>query len=172
MAKFPPPNVPFVEARSIGEKQHPSSIVLRASFTPSTKGSALAVAQYWHRASVPTDSCHYVIDSAMVYRCIPDDIAVQSLAFLRKNSIWINLCCYPTERISDWYRAPRVDVLDLAEDLVTQLCKAHRISPVLRDKIPSGGLFSRRKSGIIIQIPGEFPSEFVTRVAQRMEGHT
>lgn len=168
MAKFAPPNVPFVEARSIGGKQMPTTIALRVSFTPSTKGAALAVAHHWHRSSLPIDSCHYVLDREMVYRCVPDRIMAQSLGFLQKGSIWINLCCEPTEDINDWFKAPRSEVLDLAADLTAQLCLAYKIRPVLRDEIAPRSLFNR-KSGIIVRIPGAFPDAFLDLVINKIK---
>lgn len=168
MAKKLTPRIPFVQASKTGGKQRPSLIVLRNSMTPSTPGSAFAIAQYWHRTDA-TESCHYVIDEAKIYRCVDDKVVSLPNSYGPPGSLVINLCGEPENHRLDWEEAPHFAVIAHAADLVADLCIKYRIPPryltITDQHIWEQSWFPRRHGGIAIEVVGTWPrKEFLSDV--------
>lgn len=165
------PNVPFVEARYKGGKQKPKVILVRSSSTTSEEGAALAIATRWNQISSPEFSCHYILDEARTYRCVPD----RNVAFHDANSkgvVSINVCYEPFEDMTYWVREPYSDVMDSTANLVAKLCLTHRIRPrLLNAELESRWRKwrTRRRGGILIRVDGAWPDKsFVDMVQSHM----
>jgi hypothetical protein len=172
VAKYPPPNVPFVEAYHKGGKQRPTAIIIRSSSTPSIEGSAFAIAQYWHRPSSPHEACQYVVDEAAIYRCVDDKTVAGHWHCSDKGAIRINVCAEPVPENEYWDDAVRAKVLGQTADLVSQLCLAYKIPNAYLD---DEGFRrwkkwrTRRRGGMFIHLPGAWPKqEFQNDVQSRM----
>lgn len=167
MRRYQPPNIPFVEARYTGGKQkRPTVIILTLSFTTSEKGAALAVANRHHRSTSPTYSCHYVVDEAEAYRCIPDDV---SAYHGYKRAIEINICAEPIEDESSWYNHTQHAVIQRTAKIVADLLLTYKIPTRYLDNDAETRWTTKRKSrrlgGIIIRVPGAWPHDlFMTYV--------
>lgn len=147
-------NIPFVEAAHVGGKQKPTAIVLRSSFTTSDDGAALGVATHWHYAGSKMDSCHYVVDDAKTFRCVPDKIRAYPMSTgIYNRAVSINVCYEPP----DW---PSPQVLDRTAVLAARLCKLHKIKPRIlsQDQELAWVIHKwRSRGGIILKTVGEFP---------------
>lgn len=122
----PLPIVPYVEATYQGKKQKPSLIVLDATFTTTSKGAALAVANLWHRPSAPENASHYVIDESISIRCVKDHFRAGRNEWLPR-SLSVTICDDPSLPSSRWQTKAHRATMDKATDLVAQLCIAYRI---------------------------------------------
>lgn len=173
MTKLAPPNVPFVQAHHHGGKQRPTAIVIRSSFTPSVRGAALAIANYWHQPNSPIDSCHYVVDESNVYRCVPDKVSAYSLPASSRGSISINVCSEPLENVHFWDDAEHVATLDLVADLVAELTRVYKIAPKYLNSEEEARWMKtkrRRHGGIIVRVEGAWPySGFIANVEARVQ---
>jgi len=166
------PNYPLVEARNVGEKQRPTAISLKTSFTTSEKKAALGMVNYWHRSSSQLPLAHYVVDEAELYRCVDIRRQVYEAPY---RSIAVMLCTEPLDDIRMWDDTARYSVLHKTATLVAQLCLAHKIKPRLLDEaalVKWQKRRSRRRGGVISRITGEFPSErFILDVQSEMIRH-
>jgi len=159
-------NIPFVQAAHVGDKQRPTAILLRTSFTTGDKGAALGIANAWHRAYNKKESCHYVVDEFQAIRCVPDKVEALNGTGLVKGVISIDVCYDPPQGPVDAvYRRTSVQV--------ARLCKLHRIRPVvLSDDEEARWLKHRWKSrgGIILKTVGDFPADWLSiSVVNEME---
>lgn len=153
-------DIPFVEAAHHGGRQRPTAIVLRTSFTTGDNGAALGIANAWHNKNNRVDSCHYVVDEAKVFRCVPDRVMafpLQSTSTLYKNTISINICHDPPV-------CPDEDVIYGVGHLVARLCKLHKIKVRILDRIVDANEECRwvkhkwrSRGGIILKTVGDFP---------------
>jgi hypothetical protein len=167
-------DVPFIEAYFKGLKQKPTAILLRTSHTPSTEGSAMGIANYWHWSSRVCDSTNYVVDEASTYRCVPDNYAAMHNRLDDiQGVISINLCVPPLSEISYWDDTMHARVLDRAAELVAALCVEHKIQPRVltwerRSKWAKWK--TRRRGGVIFALDGAFPGpEFLRNVHWKIE---
>lgn len=166
MSKFKPPIVPYVEARYQGAKQRPRAIVIRSSHTTSSDGAALGLANAWHRNNSAQLACHYVVDEAKIYQCVPDQIEAERAP--GRGVIHICLCSEPLDDVSFWDDKEHVAVLDRAVDLVAQLSLAYKI-PARYLEGEEQQKWDHRKlirpKGIILRVVGEFPAgQFLSNV--------
>lgn len=165
MAKYPSPNVPFVEARNVGTLQKPTAIVLSISFTTSEKGAALGIATYHHSSSAPAVSHHYIVDEADTYRCVPDDIAASQNPY---KSLSVLLCTQPQSYTPYWDDSV-FKVLDRAADLVADLCLIYKI-PVRYLDVELEKKWThhkwRRRGGIIVRAVGTWPYDSFLAIVQ------
>ena len=111
----------FVEAKNVGPKQRPTTILVKPSFTTGDPGAANGIAQAWHKKYSRLDSCHYVVDEKQTIQCVP----VRKASFpygagAFTNAITINMCYDPPSRPSNL-------VMFHTANLVAHLCKEHRI---------------------------------------------
>lgn len=165
MTKFHAPNVPFVEARHTGSKQKPTAIVLDLSMTTSDKGAALGIATRLHKRNAPANSYHYIVDEAQIYRGVWDNVAAHNSPY---RAIDILICAQPHERVAMWEDATAKSVLTRAAELVADLILTYKIKPRYLSEV--GEMHwkkhrTRRRGGIIIRVPGEWPSRsFLTDV--------
>lgn len=169
----PTSQVPFVEAHYKGGKQKPTLIVLRSSNTPSVRGAALAIAHMWHQRNSPVDSCHYVVDEATAYNCVPDKVAANPSSFGPKGSLVINVCGEPEDSRLDWSDTSRAAVLKQTAKLVASLVIRYRI-PIRyltkEDEMRWSRWRSRRRGGIVVDVYGDWAwTEFLTEVKQIVE---
>lgn len=155
MSRFKPPVVPFVQAHNVGGKQRPTAIVLRSSWTTSEKGAALGIANRLHQRNAPNESYHYVVDEATTYRCIDERRISYYGAQNPRGAISINVCSQPVDKAVYWDDLDHAPVLDRTVDLVAQLALTYKI-PLQYVDVPH---WIRRKSGIMIQVAGAWPSE-------------
>lgn len=170
MTKFQPPNVPYVEAHHQGSKQRPTAIVLSLSSTTSDKGAALGIASRLHKSNAPTNSYHYMVDSAETYRGVWDVVAAYNSPY---RSLDILLCAEPVEQASRWLSAGHSDTLYRAVDLVARLSLIHKI-PVRILHGSAENKWEHRKwrmhGGILLRVQGEFPEDaFIRLVNARKE---
>lgn len=163
---------PFIEARSKGGKQRPSVIVIRSSFTTSEEGAAFGLANWWHQASSPPDPCHYTVDEAVVYQCVPDKVIAGVQNGSTKGVISIGLCSEPLEFVEFWEHEPRMRAVERAADLVARLLMEYKIPAAYLD---TAGVRKWRKlklryrGGIDVQITGAWPwAVFMSEVNTRM----
>jgi hypothetical protein len=169
MSKRQLPVVPFVEAARVGGKQKPTAISIMLSDTTSEKGSALGVAQYHHRPNGPMISFHYIVDNAMVYQCVRNNVAAYGNPH---NAINILICARPHEQEDLWEDASARPVLHKAASLVADLMLVYNIKPrYLEDKALEKWLRHkwRRRGGLMIRVPGTWPYEsFLLDVKSQM----
>lgn len=149
-------NIPFVQAAHVGDRQRPTAILLRTSFTTGDKGAALGIANAWHRSWNRTESCHYVVDEFQAIRCVPDVVEAYNGSGPIRRVISVNVCHDPPE-------GPTTAVYNRTARLVARLCKLYRIRPVvLSDEEEARWLKHRWKSrgGIILKTAGDFPVDW------------
>lgn len=157
MKKFPPPSVPFVQARHVNLKHKPTAIILSLSWTTSEKKAALGVANNLHKRNAPVRSYHYMVDEAETYRGVWDN---QGAASSHHGALSVLLCAEPKEEILDWMDESSSKVLDRASSLVADLVLAHKIRSLYLDENELDRWLRRRRrsrGGIIDQIPGQWP---------------
>lgn len=170
MSKFKPPNVPFVEAKQKGRKQRPKAIVLRLTYTTSDKGAALGMANTWHRNRSSIFPCHYVVDEAEAYRCVPDRQTAGDTALSAKGVINVGLCAEPVITSTQWMMPQLATTLDKAAQVVAELALAYKIPVVYNasSEAPKKRV-KRRQRGITIGLEGGFPAgEFQSMVRAKM----
>lgn len=170
MAKYPVPNVPFVQARNVGGPHKPTAIVLTLSETTSSEGAALGIAQNLHQTNAPLKSYHYIVDETKVYRGVPDGIAAyrsphRALNILMCADIHEN---WPTY----WEDATATRAIAKTADLVAELCLAHKIRARYLDEKTEPKWFRhrwRRRGGLIVRVRGDWPYEaFINDVSAQM----
>lgn len=174
MAKTLTRKIPYVQASMVGGRQKPSLIVLRNSMTSSTEGSALAIAMFWHQSNAP-ESCHYVIDEAKTYQCVPDQVVSLPSGYGPPGSIVINLCGEPENGQLVWEDADHIKIVEQAAKLVADLIVRHRIRPRLVDALQEHewytGVSWKKKSrgGILLDVQGDWPRrQFLADVQQQV----
>lgn len=159
---------PFVEASQRGGKQRPFRITLRTSMTTSTEGSALAVALYWHQSNAK-ESCHYVVDEAKAYQCVPDK---RQATHAPSGTLVLNLCAEPKHSQLNWESPQEAQVLSLAAELVARLVISYRIPLryVTGDEEYKWYMGRKRsQGGIVLDLKGDWPREhFLAEVRYRM----
>lgn len=159
-------NIPFVQAYHVDGGQKPTSIILRTSFTTGDKGAALGIANAWMNPYNKTSSCHYVVDEAKVYRCVPDRIQALPFGNEIKGAISINICYDPPYGPVDAARYR-------AASLVARLCKLHKIrvcSLSSDEEIRWLRHKWRSRGGIILKTVGDFPAaSFLESVSDEYE---
>jgi hypothetical protein len=156
-------HVPFVEAAHHGRKQRPTAILLRTSWTTGDSGAAYGIAQAWHNPNNKVESCHYVVDTARVIRCVPDKVEALPLSESYKGAISINVCYDPP------FQEDILVVLRTAE-LTARLCKLYHIPIRILDDVDEERWKNRRwrsRGGILLKTIGGFPTkDFLTFVGE------
>lgn len=173
MGRYTKPNIPFVEASHKGKRQRPTLIVLESSFTTSSEGAALAIANHMH-SKFTTQSVHYVVDEAKIFRCVDDRISSLHSVDV-KNSICVRICDDPSAPIGRWDSKSHQDLLSHTADLVAQLCLLYGISPRLLT-YPEWQKWqkwrNKRRGGVLVQgfmAQAYWPSDyFMTLVEAHM----
>lgn len=188
MAKYPPPNVPYVEAKYKGGKQTPTLIVMHSTVTTTVEGAALGVANMWHRSTSPMSSAHYVSDEAKTYQCVHDHIVAYHCGY-NTNSIGIEMCDDPRNPKNRWNDAPHQKMFERAAQLAATLCLAYGIpARYLSDeelwrwgqnkKVSLGGITTHAQMTRVFKKsthwdPGEWPkNEFIKRVNRIIDERT
>jgi hypothetical protein len=159
--------IPLVEAAHYGGRQRPSAVLLRTSWTTGRAGAANGIAQTWHNPRNKVDSCHYVIDTARVIRCVPDKIEAYPMPHRYKGAISINLC----------YDPPFTDDMRIvmrAAELTARLCKLYNIPVRVLSTEDEANWRKRRwrsRGGILDYTVGDFPiHNFFTFVGHEYKG--
>lgn len=163
MRKSKAPNVPFVEAYLMGSRQRPTAIVIDLSMTTSEKGAALGIATRLHHRNSPSNSYHYMVDEAEVYRGVWDDLAAYSSPHKALN---ILVCANPHEDVRMWEQQSEKAVLDRTAKLVADLILAYKIKPRYLDGDEWSRWMKRRSlrtGGIIVRVPGTWPKDYFLR---------
>jgi len=146
-------NTPFVQAVHVGEKQRPTAILLRTSWTTSRKGAANGIAQAWHNPNNRLDSCHYVVDDFQTLRCVPDNLRAFHSPSNHKGVVSINVCHDPPA-------PPTQEVIARVAYLTARLCKLHHIPVHILDLEAECRWIRhkwRSRGGILVKTRGEFP---------------
>lgn len=152
-------NIPFVEAQHVGGKQKPTAIVISLSMTTSEKGAALGIANYQHRFDSPRKSAHYVVDEAVTYCCIPDNVAAYGNPH---RTINVQICAQPHEDVPLWENGTAAPVMHRAAVLVADLMVLYKIRPKNLRGSSEERWFKhrwRRRGGLIIKVTGTWPYE-------------
>lgn len=170
MARYPVPDVPFVQARNVGGPHKPTAIVLSLSETTSSEGAALGIAQNLHKSSAPLNSYHYLVDEAKVYRGVPDGVAAYSTPH---RALDVLICAeIHSNEWPLWEDSTATRVMHRAADLVADLCLAHKIRARYLDESSESKWLShrwRRRGGLIVRVRGEWPYEaFLSDVKAQM----
>ena len=134
MSKLKTPTVPFVEARHQSSKQRPTAIELSFSYTTSDEGAALGIAYAWHKSKTSYEPSHYVVDEAMVYRCVPDKIVAGIPEYSEPRAIRVQICAQPISGSQFWDDTEHAKVLHRAAKLLAELCWTHKIRTVFLDE--------------------------------------
>jgi hypothetical protein len=148
-------SIPYVEAVHRGKRQRPTAVLIRTSWTTDLRGAANGVAQAWHNPYNRIESCHYVIDEAVVLRCIPDKIQAFPTKANHKGAISINVCYDPPVM-------PMFTTMCLAAEQTARLCKLYRIPVRLLSEADEERWMKhkwRSRGGIILKTAGDFPTE-------------
>lgn len=127
MAKFPPPNPPFIKARHHGGSQRPKAIVLHGTVSSDNRGTARNIAHWWAGPSSPQSSAHYVVDPGEIIQCVGDHTVAFHCGF-NTGSIGVEFCDEQQGPITRWNDADSNAILRRAARLVAQLCLAYNIS--------------------------------------------
>lgn len=149
--------IPFVEARHIGGKQRPKSILIRVSNTTSQTGAAFGIASAWHKVANNVDSCHYVVDEESTFQCVPDRIQAMATHYGSKNTISINVCAQPASRATDWFDLEHNAVFERTAKLVADISDRYKIPVRDTNWITHHPWFFR--GGIIVCVKGAWPTE-------------
>lgn len=153
--------IPFVEARHTLGKQKPTAIELRSSFTTSTSGAALGLAQYWHSSLSLKHPSHYVVDESAMYQCIPDNVIADSYEEDKKGRLLITVCSEPLSDVRQWNDESHYQVLVRTLALLQDLSNTHRIPLRYLDAFQImhwSKRKRRRRGGVILNITGAWPS--------------
>lgn len=169
MARYATPTIPFVEARNVGPKQKPTSIVLSLSATTSEKGAALGIANYHHKMNAPTQSYHYILDSTDTFQCVPDEVMAYCSPY---RSLNVLICAQPHEEVALWEDGSATRVMYRAADLIADLILGHKIRPRYLDEDAEHRWIRhkwRRNGGLIVRAIGTWPYEsFLDDVKSRI----
>lgn len=167
MSKYKTPQMPYVEAHYQFGKQRPKQIILRGTFTTSTKGAALGIAQAWHSSHEPWTSGHYTVDDETRFRCTNDRIIAGTKNSSDKGVLRIAMCAEPVSGFRFWDEVLHARVLKRTAKLVAELSLAYNIPIRYVDHEPARWPMKR---GIVIDTPSGWPSEtFLAEVnAQRV----
>lgn len=160
MSKYKSPKLPYVEARCQFGKQRPKFFVLRGSFTTSTKGAALGVAQNWHSAPEPWWAGHYSVDEELIFRCVPDRAIAGTKEAHDKGAIRIAICAEPVSRDIFWSETLHAPVLHKVAGLIADLSLVYRIPIryIENDR--------RHKGGIVLDTPSGWPRDIFLNEVQ------
>lgn len=153
MTKYEPPIMPFVEAKLKGGKQRPRVIFIKPTFTSSDFGSALAIAQRWHRGASFWEAGHYVLDSKKRFRCVRDNVIAGEID-ADKGALRIAVCAEPISGDVFWDVEVHKEVLRKTAELVAELTLIHNIKVRYLEKgeLSKRQRFSmRRRGGIFIE---------------------
>lgn len=129
MTTYAPPSPPFIAARHKGGPQTPKAIVLHATVSPDNPGTARATANWWHGATSPDTSAHYVVDPAEVIQCVGDHTIAFHCGY-NTGSIGVEMCDEQTGPASRWQDADSKAIVARTATLVAQLCLAYGIEVV------------------------------------------
>lgn len=172
MAKYPPPIVPFVEARYVGSKQKPTAIFIKLSSTTSEKGAALGIANYHHAANSPLVSYHYIVDEDAVYQCVPNNIAAYGNPYRALN---ILVCAEPQIRINFWDDPSMYRVIFRTARLLANLIPMYNISVQYLDSEEEKYWHKRRvrrRGGLVAPPVGIWPYRmFLEDIKSHMKEH-
>lgn len=162
MSKYELPNLPFIEASCKFGRQRPTAIILRGTMTSSAEGSALGIANAWHKSQGPWNSGHYAVDSSRSYRCVKDHMVAGTKNDNDKGAIRVAICAEPVDRFQFWSLKHHHAILNSTAKLLADLTLAHSIRPVQlsqdeREKWEQ--LKTKRRGGIIIDTPSGWPYE-------------
>lgn len=164
------PRMPYVQAKYQGSKQRPTAIIIDATFTESTQGAALGIANTWHRPSRLWEHGHYVLDEATRFRCTPDRIVSGIDPWSDKGALRIAVCANPSNGVTFWdlNHQPHYTVLKNAAKLVAELSTIYGIRVRILDDNAAARWRKfrlRHTGGIVIETTSGFPyEEFVKEV--------
>ena len=162
MSKYDLPTMPFVEAAAKFGRQRPTAIILRGTMTSSDEGSALGIANAWHKSQGPWNSGHYAVDSDRRYRCVKDTEIAGTEQSNDKGAIRVAICAEPIDRARFWSLTYHDQVLRNTAKLVAELTLTHSIRPVYlsnQEREKWEKLKTKRRGGIIIDSPSGWPHE-------------
>jgi N-acetylmuramoyl-L-alanine amidase CwlA len=126
MAKYPPPNPPFIGAKHRGGSQTPTLIVIHSTVGPTKKGSARSIGNYFKRGTV-VSSAHYGIDAAEVIQYVGDHTVAYHCGY-NQNSVGLEMCDYPSSTSSArWKDADHKAMLSRTAKLTAELGAAYGI---------------------------------------------
>lgn len=148
-------NIPYVEAAHQGKKQRPSAVLVRTSWTTDHHGAANGIAQAWHNPRNRLESCHYVVDEAVVLRCVPDKTQAFPFAGNYMGLISINVCHNPPEMPTD-------TTTHLAAEQVARLCALYKIPIRILSETDEERWKKhkwRSRGGIILKTVGNFQTD-------------
>lgn len=129
MTTYPAPNPPFIGARHHGGSQTPKAIVMHATVSSDNPGTARSIAEWWHGASSPITSAHYVVDPKEIVQCVGDRTIAYHCGY-NTGSISIEMCDEQTGPASRWNDADSTAIVKSAARLAAELCLAYGIEPV------------------------------------------
>lgn len=166
----------MITARHKGGAQRPRAIVIHGTVSSDNPGTARNIANWWHGASSPVTSCHYIVDPNEVIQCVGD----RTVAFhvgSNQDCIGIELCDEQTGPATRWADADSVKILRRAARLTAQLCLAYGIEvkrPSTADLKRKGkhGIYGHNDSRLAFgktthTDPKDFPwAKFLALVAQ------
>lgn len=160
--------IPFVEAVHRGTRQKPTAVLLRTSWTTGDPGAANGIAQTWHNPNSKLESCHYVVDTQRVIRCVPDKVEAFPISKENyKGAVSIDIC-YDPPFVEDMLVVMR------AAELTARLCKLYRIPLRILDEEETASWRRhswRRRGGILNRTVGDFPTDyFFTFVGHEYKG--
>lgn len=128
------PDLPFIQARQFrrGHMRAITHVVLHDAECSESKGAARAVASYFASLTRPA-SAHYVIDDREIICCVlPTDVAFAAPP-INDTGLHIELCGYAKQTAADWADTYSAAQLELAAELVAELCDRYQIPPVFVD---------------------------------------
>jgi N-acetylmuramoyl-L-alanine amidase CwlA len=129
--RFAPPDPPYVgpAARTSGGGNKPiRRIVMHSTVSPCEPGMARKIAAYF-RSSAARGSAHYVVDPKEVVQVVYDSVIAWH-APPNSHSIGVELCDNPVANTpSRWDDRNHREMMELAADLVADLCLAYGIPP-------------------------------------------
>lgn len=128
MPTFPAPVVPFIPARHHGGNQTPKAVVIHATVSPDTPGTARTIANWWKGPTSPVTSASYIVDPREVIQCVGDHTVAYHCGY-NTNTIGIELCDEQTGPPNRWKDSNSQAIIARAAKLTAQLCLAYGIEP-------------------------------------------
>ncbi len=117
----------FVEAKhSRPRRRGIDTVVIHTAECGERPNSAEAVASYF-RAPPVTASAHFCVDSDSVVQCVHEDRVAYAAPDQNEQGIQIELSGYARQSAEDWADPYSSAMLDLAAELVADLCARHSI---------------------------------------------
>lgn len=126
MPKIAPPSPTFIGARHHGGSQTPRAVVMHATVSPDDPGTARDIAEWWHGASSPVTSAHYVVDPRETIQCVGDHTIAYHCGY-NTGSIAVEMCDEQTGPANRWADADSRAIIDRSALLVARLCLAYGI---------------------------------------------